>query len=333
MKKLMNRAGLLAAAFALALAVSLALNAAAPPRSAQAQASNPVADADGNGLIDITTPAQLNGMRYDLNGNGVPDSSESARIACWQSTATTPGLTPASCKGYELKNDISLASAPYNPWTPIPNWDAVFNGNGFNITGLNGNSGLFGVIGADGVVKNLNLVGASITPSGDYRSRAGVLAATNHGSIIGSYASGSVTVEADSANSGALGGLVGVNSETGKIAASVADVEVKVIKNLPAGHRIRVGGFVGLNAGHIHGSYAYGNVIDARTSAGSGILRANGFAINNPGRNGKIYWSISYGNKIVGTATPIPASGPEGTNSCALTDESIVICPTPTATD
>ena len=200
MKKLMNRAGLLAAAFALALAVAMALNAAT--QTPAAQASN-VPASDGNDedrLIEITTPAQLDMMRWDANGDGVPSDAAdingdgnagddadravfSSHITCSDSRSNTAGAsgasgptaagpttgsTTSSCNGYELANDISLAG--YSTWTPIPNWNgdadadaAVFNGNGFNITGLNGSVGLFGEIGDRGVVKNVNVVDASIT--------------------------------------------------------------------------------------------------------------------------------------------------------------------------
>ena len=74
-------------------------------------------------------------MRYDLNGDGVPDliassAAYTGNLACWQRTTTAAGQTPPSCKGYELANDISLAA--YSNWTPVPGWGAIFNGNGFN---------------------------------------------------------------------------------------------------------------------------------------------------------------------------------------------------------
>ena len=350
MKKLMNRAGLLAASFALALAVALALNAAAQtPAGAQSQMTQG-SDTDGNGLIEITTSAQLNAMRWDVDGDGDQvgdgdlDSSVSVAdrltyadlLTCSQDTMTA-GPTTSSCNGYELMNDISLAS--YADWDPIGPWQAVFNGNGFNITGLKGPSGLFNPIGAEGVVKNVNVVGASITIERDERVLAGVLAATNYGTIIGSYASGAVTVKPNSMDSGSVGGLAGRN--LGKIAASVADVEVTV-SSIPVGLKTRVGGFVGINYGHIHGSYAYGDVIDARSSGDRGFF-ARGFAVNQTDKNGKIHWSLSYGNKIVkrgDTETKSLAlfayrehDGTLVKNSCALENESEVTCPeTPTPT-
>ena len=60
--------GLLAAALA---GVLLAL-----PTAAQAQTEEPPSsyDADGDGLIEVSSLAQLNAIRYDLDGDGLVDS-------------------------------------------------------------------------------------------------------------------------------------------------------------------------------------------------------------------------------------------------------------------
>lgn len=360
MNKLMNRAGLLAAAFALALAVALALNAATQPPAAgqtlaptQTPTPTPTADAnasvigsdtDGDGLIEITTRAQFNAMRYDLDGNGSPDDTSITTaytdyLTCNQSN--TSGATP--CKGYELGDNISLAS--YADWDPIPGLESVFNGNGFKISGLKTNIGLFGQVGVNGVVKNVDVVGARIELEEDDKIQAGVFATTNRGTIIGSYASGDVILKASSTKFGSIGGLVGRNF--GTIAASVADVDLTVYSDIPAGKRQRVGGVVGINYGRIHGSYAYGDVIDARASGDRGF-HARGFAVNHTDKEGEIHWSFSYGNKIVkrgssGTkslarfAYNIVDNGHGGlvTKSCALDSESKFTfddCPTPTPT-
>ena len=354
MKKLMNRAGLLASAFALALAVALALNAAGQTAEvAQAQTTGVAevrivrgSDTDGNGLIEITNADQLNAMRYDLNGNGIPDrdllnTAYTDYLSCGQTNTSDT----ASCKGYELKSDISLDDLPASdkPWTAIGPWQSVFDGGGFSITGLDGNSGLFGTIGAGAVVKNVDVVKAVITRN-DQRGHLGVLANVNEGTIIGSYVTGEITRSGTTA-SGDIGGLVARNQKSGKIYASVADVDIKV-KDIPATHFIRVGGLVGVNVGAIHRSYAYGNVIDARSdearnanSTRSNGFVARGFAVNN---RGKIQSSISYGDKIVtlgdggsiaDSKSKYPARfGPVSETTCALLNEWEFTCPTPTPT-
>ena len=322
MKKLMNRAGLLAAAFALALAVALALNAAGrTPEVAQAQTTGVAEvqsatcdpkshDRDGNGLIDICTPAQLNAMRYDLNGDGIADGDPlNTAYTDYLSCGQTNTSDTASCKGYELMEDISLALYDGEPsseevWTPIGPWGAVFDGGGFSITGLKGNSGLFSVIGAGAVVKNVDVVDAKITRD-NIPGNVGVLAAVNLGTIIGSYVTGEITRKGKTAK-GDIGGLVGRNQGAGKIYASVADVDIKV-EDIPAGYGMRVGGFVGVNAAAIYRSYAYGDVTDNRAEGVRNAHSANpkkgfnarGFAVNQTNHRGMIHDSFSYGNKIV----------------------------------
>ena len=363
MKKLMNRAGLLAAAFALVLAVAMAMNAAGQTAEvAQAQTVRG-SDTDGNGLIEITTHAQLNAMRYDLNGDGVleydlnadgiPDVSPDKQNTYNDLISCPP--TIEKCKGYELKSDISLASyRDSNEWMPIGPWQAVFDGNGFSITGLEGQHGLFSVIGVDKkvrnaanindatVVRNVDVVGAKITFSAD--RGGGVLAVRNHATIIGSYVTGELT--RTSASDHNLGGLVATNH--GKIYASVANVDVKVT-NIPDRTRVRVGGFAGVNHGDIHRSYAYGDVIDARpkgvrdahTGAKEEGFDARGFAVNHSGNRGTITSSLSYGDKIVTNdygESERPARFAYGSpneltpDSCARADEWKFTCPTPTPT-
>ena len=347
MKKLMNRTGLLAVAFALALAVALALNAATQTTEV-AEAQTPIGtDTDGDGLIEIKNYDQLYAMRYDMDGDGVPNydlNNDGIRDDGIPPNAYSTHLScPAAstCNGYELGGNISLAG--HGDWAPS-GLHTVFNGNGFTITGLEGNQGLFSVIGAEGLLKNVNVVDASITKGRNDGVTVGVISASNNGTIIGVYASGDVTLEDPTANGsimGSIGGLVGRNF--GTIAASVADVDITV-KSIPIGKSVRVGGFAGINYGKIHGSYAYGDAIDGRSvaiPAGTPGFRARGFAFNHGGKGGEIHWSFSYGNKKVDRApeeNESPARFPtsEITNSCALDDRrsqfTFADCPTPTPT-
>ena len=81
-------------------------------------------DDDNDGLIDITTLAQLDAVRYDLNGDGAPashasryrsafpnrDGSAAGRMGCpltdHDSNADTADR--ATCTGYELRNDLDF---------------------------------------------------------------------------------------------------------------------------------------------------------------------------------------------------------------------------------
>ncbi len=69
-------------------------------------------DADGDDLIDVLTLAQLNAIRYDLNGDGlVTGSNQSSFRAAFPNTTYT-GTTAlgcaATCDGYELLADLDF---------------------------------------------------------------------------------------------------------------------------------------------------------------------------------------------------------------------------------
>ena len=68
----------------------------------------------GNGLIDITTLAQLDAMRYDLDGDGRPSASGAA---AWEAAFSASALADddegtrddsSSFAGYELMNGSGL---------------------------------------------------------------------------------------------------------------------------------------------------------------------------------------------------------------------------------
>ena len=109
-----------------------------------------------------------------------------------------------------LDKSIALTE---NPWTPIGNaetklFKGTFDGNGHKITGLKINAGsyigLFGYVGEGAEIKNVNLVGASV--SGE--SRVGALI----GRIVGDAAVSNCSVDSASKVVGSgsnTGGLIG----------------------------------------------------------------------------------------------------------------------------
>ena len=278
--------GLLAAALAVHLVV---------PGGAWAQTETPPAnhDSDGDGLIEISTLAQLNAVRYDLNGDGAADSaSNNTAYAAAFPAADGGSVCPsgATCTGYELTTDLDFDTgtsgdrtddAYYNDdtddglangagWEPIGSsssnaFTGVFDGGGHTIANLHINRstidyvGLFGYIGSGGEVRLLGLPGVNITGK-DY---VGGLAGYNSGAISASYATGTVSGD------GNVGGLAGYNS--GAISASYATGTV-------SGGRY-VGGLVGQNyEGSIRASYASGTV--------SGDSYVRGLVGRNDGRYG-----------------------------------------------
>ena len=67
------------------------------------------ADADGNGLLEIYTPAEMNNVRYNLAGTSYKTSSTDR--------GNSSGCPAGGCNGYELVDDIDLASV--TNWLPI----------------------------------------------------------------------------------------------------------------------------------------------------------------------------------------------------------------------
>jgi filamentous hemagglutinin family protein len=144
-------------------------------------------------------------------------------------------------------------------------FSGIFNGLDHTINGLTINSptsfnvGLFGIVNANGVVKNVGLTGGSVTGGGS----VGGLAGTNSGSIQNSYNTG--TVSGSPLNSSNVGGLVGYNWG-GSINNSYATGAVS--------GRGWVGGLVGgsdwnsllSSGGSISNSYATGVVTGMNTS-------------------------------------------------------------------
>ena len=258
-------------------------------------------DDDNDGLIDITTLAQLDAVRYDLNGDGdiatanAPayrvafpngDSSAAGRMGCELTDHDSNTATPdqATCAGYELRANLDFdtdgdntADAPYANWTPIPAYNTAFNGNGRTISNLNisgsgaGNAGLFAQLNGSGRIYSVGLLNPSVRNGGSVNGGTGALAGTNSGgSIYAVYARGGAVNSTQ--NDAGTGGLVGRNINGGTITASYATVAVN---GGQYGFYARVGGLVGINyngptwsVGTINYSYAAGSV-SGRTSAGT----------------------------------------------------------------
>ena len=57
-------------------------------------------DTDSDGLIEVSNLEQLNAVRFDLDGNGIPDGAGDKAYA---SAFPAAGSNPCSgCNGYEL---------------------------------------------------------------------------------------------------------------------------------------------------------------------------------------------------------------------------------------
>ena len=242
----------------------------------------PVIDADGDGLIEIGTLAELNNVRYSLDGAGYKTSAID--------TPNTTGCPAGGCRGYELTADLDFdvdgdgsswtrnsdgsvtldtgddnntyfdiaSDGSSGGWVPISRFTAVFEGNGHTITGLATvrNLTYIGLFGRaeDADIRNLGLVGnlARMAGTGDARV-GGLVGLQSGGSVTTSHATG----DADGgAGSDSVGGLVGGLRGRSSITASWATGAV----DGGAGGDDQVGGLVGYqSAGSITASWATGD--------------------------------------------------------------------------
>ena len=293
---------LLAISILLALAAILAVSSAvpaAPPLAPPAQTTVDY-DTDDDGLIDISTHQQLNAVRYDLNGDGNPETGGSTGTTNYgtafpnrvTSASGRMGCPSGACTGYELLQNINLdtdgdgnigtdtGDAYYNGgsgWDPIgvsdnndsERYQAAFNGNGKEVQNLYINratvvdAGLFKAFSQNARIESLGVTSANVTVN----QYAGALVGTNRGDIIACYSTGSVTGTGASARN--IGGLAGLTiGEPALIHSSYSTASVTSVDH--------AGGLVGgIQGGTVLNSYATGSV----TRSGSGTAtNFGGFA-------------------------------------------------------
>ena len=247
-------------------------------------------DTDGDGLIGVSNLAQLDAMRYDLDGNGYA-GTVAAYAAAFPSALDRMCSGMDGCSGYELLADLDFdtngngsadAGDTYwnagDGWEPI-GWDSTyefarsfnttFDGNDHTLSNLftagRGYSGLFGKIGLDGAVNDLTLSDVNVAGT----EAAGALVGENQGLLIGIQSSGQVSGEHH------VGGLVGLNLRLVYLARSSAAVTGKRPPRPPGAGLIvtfrvpdATGGLVGYNTGYVVYSYATGPVTSDSDAGG-----------------------------------------------------------------
>ena len=195
-------------------------------------------DVDDDGLIEIRTLAQLNAVRWDLDGDGNPSAANAddyasafltsgATLGCPQTDADADAH---DCRGYELADHLDFDTdgdddvdandtGSYPSWTPIGgSFAAIFEGNGYTISHLTHNPtgtmnfALFNAV--SGTVRNLGLADVNIR-GGAAPLYDAALAVTLTGRVFGSWASGTIA----KSSPGSVGGLVGLVSG-GRVGAS-----------------------------------------------------------------------------------------------------------------
>ncbi len=236
---------------------------------AAAQAANDY-DGDNDGLIEVADLAQLNAIRWDLDGDGASDDSanEASYAAAYPDPATGMGCPSTGCIGYELTRNLDFSGST---WASDPGWEplaeyidadsiaftATFDGNGYDITNLYINRpaalavGLFGYADAGAGIRNVRLSSVNVTG----HQWVGGLVGYNTGAISNSQATGDVTgMDAGTANGQIVGGLVGYNNG-GIIEDSHHEAGIVSGNN-------QIGGLAGVNAGTIRdNSYSRSTVM------------------------------------------------------------------------
>ena len=233
-------------------------------------------DTDDDSLIEISDLAQLDAVRHDLDGDGIPTARRKnsyerafANAVEWMGCSLSVG-----CRGYELTADLEFdtngngaADAADEYWNGGAGWvpiggagstldaqaytvknpfTANFEGNGHTVSHLFVGTdtiflvGLFGFAGPSSNIRNLGLIDADVSGP----ELAAGLVGLNRGKIRSSYVTGRVS----SINN--VGGLVAINSLFAEIRGSYATSHVSGDDD--------VGGLVGDNRGEIAASYATG---------------------------------------------------------------------------
>ena len=287
-------------------------------------------DANDNNLIDITTLAQLNAIRHNLNGNAAGIASGHYATAF---TGLSAGIgCPAACAGCELLNDLDfdtsgsdgIADAPYANWTPMGTdaapFSSTFQGNNNAIANLNVNAGasvitvgLFGSV--TGAVSGVGLSNARVAGARNNLAMGALVASLGS---TGTVTSSWVTVSVTSSNAGAsakyVGGMVGF--AVGRVRASYVGASVTAAN---AATNARVGGLVGqLNGGRVTASYAAGAVsggavitasyATGMVAPGAGNRGGLTGTLLNGARDPHSYWDVT----TTGIADDTNDNAPEG---------------------
>ena len=281
-------------------------------------------DTDGDGLIEITTLAQLDAVRHDRNGDGVPTAAGASTYR-----AAFPAAFPEAdsqlrcvleCDGYELMADldffdtngdgqvdtdddtngdgqIDAEDTPYwnsgGGWNPIGRSGAdfltTFEGNGHTVRNLfidRPSTNFVGLFGYTDWKSDIRHVGLiQVDVAG--RTRASGLVGNNLGSITSCYVTGQVS------GTVGVGGLVGTNY--GSVRTSYATARVS--------GGSAVGGLVGRNLGIIiAASYATGAVA-GQSSVGGLIGYEDGNTVRASYATGRVSGSSNVGGLVGGLGT------------------------------
>jgi filamentous hemagglutinin family protein len=269
------------------------------------------------GTIDWSASAGIVSALYDMNGSyapgtilsntawtAMPDSGLVTQVTGYKLVNSVADLQNVSLDlagVYALGQNIDASTA--QAYVPIGSgatpFAGQFDGMGHAITALTYSqsvviapgefggtaTGLFGVIGSAGVVRDVSVAGGIGGP-GVYGAY-GLLAGVNNGTIAGASSSGGVSLVGGSSYNSTSGGLVGWNYGTITRSSSAADV----------GSEGNLGGLVGINydSGVIRQSFATGAVnAQAHSGGGGGLAGSNSGLITQSYATGAVNFQPDY---------------------------------------
>jgi len=166
---------------------------------------------------------------------------------------------------YALGGSINVSGTTYTSSPISTALSGTFDGLGHTISNLTINSsatnvGLFSQTNSESSIRNVGLVGVSITGT-CVQSNVGGLVGSNAGTVTNCYSTGVVS---DNSNYGEenIGGLVGYNSGTVTNCYSTGAVSDNSGQDGGYGGEDRIGGLVGANSGTVTNCYSTGAVTD-----------------------------------------------------------------------
>ena len=287
----LGRLGVLTLTLLLAAAMAVLAVLFAFGDAAHAQPSTTDYDADDDGLISVSSLAQLNAIRWDLDGDGA--ARDAGYATAFPNAAAGMGCPSSGCVGYELTANLDFDTNSSGDaddgddywnsghgWLPIgidsDPFSAIFEGNGRVISNLYidtgpqqqsdatgvavaniqlAHFGLFEEVGATGSIRNVGLEDVEVSREHYCSSRPQIIC-----------------------NRGRVGGLAGVNH--GKISGSWVTGAVSNIANggehlSPYRIRDHFRRNIELAAGGLAGFAGSSSVISASYSAAAVYLHAD----------------------------------------------------------
>ena len=280
----------------------------------------------GAGVGGMSNLLTINGVNYtletsfaslvsDLNGNLGGHYALATTLSAAGTTYTTS----------------PIAQGVFNNTYQGPALTGVLEGLGNTVTNLTINAtdnndslevltGLVGLVGASGTVRDIGVVGASVTTTDDTTGAAdstGILVGANLGKVTNAWSSGLAT-------GSNVGGLVGTNSIGGTISGSHSSASVTTLNN---NGTIVGGGLVGLNGDNtdespgaplatITHSYATGSVVYTTSTNASSVYLGGLLGWN---FSGLISQSFATG-AVTLAATDSAAGGLVGRNGDTIVD-------------